>query len=633
MELVYLWVEDYKNIHKQGFNFSPKFNCHYDEDTNELTIDENDDYIENFFGDNINVTAIVGKNGSGKSSVLEAIQILMVIPKINDVYDFDKYKMVGIFFNKNDEKMYQKNINLDYEIKLKTLQYSKIIRKDNIDQYPYTIYYNYGLDNINQYFDNPHVNFNKLYHRHDGYSTPVLLLPYKKDNKIDIDLINYLANQNMYDFLVKDNIEVEHIKNFFKPVKFQLLQKLEKLILKDNNMKSDFENILADILSKQKFFTKEKTILSRILSFIKDKEKLLSTRDILIELTWLYILKKTFKVSVNFDVEQSRNEFDLRKEFTKIKKYNTYEKYYKKYIIKELSEYHTIKIQQSFKFLNYLSLQEDDFNLDNPSHIYTFCKKDTKLLINIAPWIDVVLYDKNDTVFNSLSYGQKFLIRFIYSLIYQLNNLKYRYKHINILLDEVEIGLHPQWQKEFLSLIIDTLQMYNLKRKNKSTFHLVFATHSPFLLSDLPKENVIFLDTYKKEDKEVKSKKQKEGNCKNVTKTTDINPFGANIHTLLSDGFFMEEGLMGEFAKGKINEIKEFYEKVIEEKKTDENIEFYNEHKKKFWEIQKIIGEPFLQKIVQNQLEEIELILLGRDEAIDNEIARLQDLKESSKNA
>ncbi len=39
MELVYLWVEDYKNIKKQGFNFSPKFTCDYDEETKELTID------------------------------------------------------------------------------------------------------------------------------------------------------------------------------------------------------------------------------------------------------------------------------------------------------------------------------------------------------------------------------------------------------------------------------------------------------------------------------------------------------------------------------------------------------------------------------------------------------------------
>ena len=73
MELVYLWVEKYKNIEKQGFNFSPRFHCEYKE--NKLTIDKNEDYIPDFFGNNINITAIVGKNGSGKSSVLECIKI------------------------------------------------------------------------------------------------------------------------------------------------------------------------------------------------------------------------------------------------------------------------------------------------------------------------------------------------------------------------------------------------------------------------------------------------------------------------------------------------------------------------------------------------------------------------------
>ena len=69
MELVYLWVDKYKNIEKQGFNFSPRFRCEYDEEKNELTINENKDYVS-IFPKNINITAIVGENGSGKSSIL-----------------------------------------------------------------------------------------------------------------------------------------------------------------------------------------------------------------------------------------------------------------------------------------------------------------------------------------------------------------------------------------------------------------------------------------------------------------------------------------------------------------------------------------------------------------------------------
>ena len=69
MELVYLWVEDYKNIHKQGFNFSPRFECTFPDkyDANgklkdncqlEIIEKKEDEYIKDFFGENINVTAI-----------------------------------------------------------------------------------------------------------------------------------------------------------------------------------------------------------------------------------------------------------------------------------------------------------------------------------------------------------------------------------------------------------------------------------------------------------------------------------------------------------------------------------------------------------------------------------------------
>lgn len=46
MELVYLWVEEYKNIKEQGFNFSPRFECEYEDGNLTITPKE---YIENFF--------------------------------------------------------------------------------------------------------------------------------------------------------------------------------------------------------------------------------------------------------------------------------------------------------------------------------------------------------------------------------------------------------------------------------------------------------------------------------------------------------------------------------------------------------------------------------------------------------
>ncbi|MDD2888238.1 MAG: hypothetical protein PHY66_10575 [Aliarcobacter sp.] len=60
MELVYLWVEKYKNIKNQGFNFSPRFECEFED--NVLTITENKDYIS-IFPNNINIATIKEETG------------------------------------------------------------------------------------------------------------------------------------------------------------------------------------------------------------------------------------------------------------------------------------------------------------------------------------------------------------------------------------------------------------------------------------------------------------------------------------------------------------------------------------------------------------------------------------------
>ncbi len=176
------------------------------------------------------------------------------------------------------------------------------------------------------------------------------------------------------------------------------------------------------------------------------------------------------------------------------------------------------------------------------------------------------MIDEEHRRYNHLSHGEQMIFG-------QLLNIYFYSKSNNnliFLLDEPEIALHPDWQKKYLNEVITLL---NLLKKH---YHFIFTTHSPFLISDLPNENVIFLE-----------KDKKTGECINTTKTVNINSFGANIHTLLSHGFFMKDGLMGEFAKEKIN--------TIIKNLADKNHQATLEEKKQLLLTVNSIGEEFLK--------------------------------------
>ena len=89
----------------------------------------------------------------------------------------------------------------------------------------------------------------------------------------------------------------------------------------------------------------------------------------------------------------------------------------------------------------------------------------------------------------------------------------------------------------------------------------------------------------------------------------------------------MKDGLMGEFAKGKINSIKEFYDKVKESKNQKEFKNEYLQNIDDFKDIQKIIGEPFLKTIMGNYLDELHLIFSDDKSLIEKELQEIEKRK------
>ena len=175
-----------------------------------------------------------------------------------------------------------------------------------------------------------------------------------------------------------------------------------------------------------------------------------------------------------------------------------------------------------------------------------------------------------------LSSGEKQLLNNFGALIYHLRNLDSVtddgriYENVNVLFEEIELYFHPEYQRMIIKVLVEKLHALGLNHIRR--INITFVTHSPFILSDIPLCNVLFL---------------KDG--KPVIRRIQENTFGANIHGLLKNGFFLPSLPMGEFAYDKINEL---FERLNGYKLDPNNRELRD------WFYSNImrVGEPYLRE-------------------------------------
>ena len=141
--------------------------------------------------------------------------------------------------------------------------------------------------------------------------------------------------------------------------------------------------------------------------------------------------------------------------------------------------------------------------------------------------------------FDTLSSGEKQRYFSVGAIIYHLLNIdsigsgKIHYQAVNLMLEEIELYFHPEWQRSFTCNLMEIIGQLTFKQIR--SINVLYVTHSPYILSDIPKTNVLFL---------------KNGEA---DYSMQENTFGANINGLLKNGFFLPSLPMGEFAHQKIN--------------------------------------------------------------------------------
>ena len=140
-----------------------------------------------------------------------------------------------------------------------------------------------------------------------------------------------------------------------------------------------------------------------------------------------------------------------------------------------------------------------------------------------------------------MSTGEGNLIE-IFSQLYT-----YLYMHeessgdIILLVDELESGMHLEWSRRLIKILIDNLSEILEGEGKGRKIQLIFTTHSPYMLSDIKPGNVIMIE--------------KNQETENSEGKVLQNTFAKNIQEIMKENLI--DNIYGDFALEKINSMIE----------------------------------------------------------------------------
>lgn len=639
----------------------------------------------------LSICAIVGKNGKGKSSTVDMIIRIMnnvAASIIGEEEEFnaaerlhfipDVYGELAVLIDKRIIiiRSYGQSLKLKFYEKNETNQYTYtrtrelltieeqtndlyVIKRNKPNEYAsltelfYTIVCNYSMYayNYQDYFmeadwkktldgNNYHITENDiwlkgLFHKNDGYQTPIVIHPMRSGGVIDVPKENKLAKERL----------------------------LSMLFYKDSNGKFPFRYINDDLeimalylppLEKKKF-TKgriKKTLNIKKGSMLHDDFDRYYNMVLNSWMDWIelpmpegngtlehqYNVYKTLKIIRTYKqyYKISRNLF--RKNFNQ----NLFNKHME--LMHNDTSHVTLKLKRclfKLKFELYANEPRSIYHLDKAyekAREVNVSNKNAKWNIQLIellppPTTNIVFqivkkekikpdytYSEMDVIpFEGLSSGERQIAYTVSNLMYHLVNIDsvssgsffskneedereslLKYNYVNILLDEVELYFHPDLQRRFLYYVRTAIN--NIQFESVKGINIMVVTHSPFVISDIPRKNILFLGDGEESDE----------------------TYCANIHDMLSQSFFMEYSI-GEMARIELQHIIDLYDQFRSKNNLDVLKEDLTKNKKKYDYLRKTISDEYLKRTIDGMLAELYTKVPDRKEAIDYEIQIIRE--------
>lgn len=470
--------------------------------------------------------------------------------KMSIIYEID-----GIIYEltHNHRKFNYSSLNKD---KRQELDFKKDY---SLSDFFYNVCLNYSHHSLNSTISGKWIM--KLFHKNDGYITPVVINPMRIKGNFDI---------NKEIDLSKERLMINIIHELVREKQFLLLNKYEVTSIifspkkpapylsdEGNNKYDDFVSgfLLKSVLP-------EKDLES--LGYYKDNALgYLEKKIPKIRRNYRQIIfngKKESNEKFEGFVKQDKSHISkkVRQTLEFFRMTNTEKKknYWK---VPERTVIKTFKVED---YIKWMKLSVFDLDKLNPFGLIDYAHPG---FLNVD--FELKALNGEAVKFGDLSSGEQQMIYNENTILYHLFNLqsvhqdtnRIKYRNVNLILDEVELYYHPEMQQNLVRSLVTSIENIRLKgEKGIDSVNIILCTHSPFILSDIPKNNVLRL---------------KGGD---VYEDLDLKSFGANFYDILSNDFFMQDFYMGSMAKEKINEVI----KWLDLKRLEKELEYLEKEKK-----------------------------------------------------